>query len=142
MNKSKNNKQVMLTKSILNLHESNPEEKEIVCLEPQIFLLHSMFDTEDVNIDNVIQITENRQKHLENIEMLTWEISQNTKNLIKDATFINYNISVRVISKIINKNRFMVCVSPHGLRTHQSHASRKGVERLGFWYFTILVLST
>lgn len=33
-------------RALKNLHESNQEEKEIICLELQKFLLHSMSDTE------------------------------------------------------------------------------------------------
>lgn len=50
---------------LCHLHESTQEEKEIICLEPQKFLPHSMFDTEDINIDYVILLTEYRKKHSE-----------------------------------------------------------------------------
>lgn len=38
--------ELQVIRALNNLHESNQEEKEIVCLELQKFVLHSMSDTE------------------------------------------------------------------------------------------------
>ena len=41
---------------LTDLHESTQEEKEINCLELQIFLLHSMFDTEKKGFNVILLV--------------------------------------------------------------------------------------
>lgn len=63
---------VKLIKSIINnywplrvyayLHESNQEERVIICLELQIFLLHSKFDTETERGFNLLLLMSHKYK--------------------------------------------------------------------------------